>query len=336
MSVRFRENRSSERGQVLAIVAGGMITLIVFVGLVIDTGVAFRERRIAQNVSDLAAIAGLRILAANYLDPVANETGTDVYNAIDASARFNGCADPCTWTAQYVKPDGTGTWSELDDVVDSGAIPLGAQGVRVTTDRHPGTFFVRVLGMNEWEVSTEATAMTSQLGSPPSGVLMPIAMFDADYEAGQEYTLTNGYEGPGNFGWLSWLGSTSEQVLGDSICHPDNPTFEFPHWFDGSTGTKNASDIRRCIDEYIANQTVVYVPLWRQTNDGGGSKLQYEITGIAAMILTSYDQHAVEVRGRFLAFYSYPGVPAGFGAPPCSATTNPDCNERTNFFGLVN
>ena len=87
---------------------------------------------------------------------------------------------------------------------------------------------------------------------------------------------------------------------------------------------------------YSADQTVVYVPIWRQTNDRGGSNLEYEVTGVAAFVLTGYDRHSVTVSGNFVEFYSYPSVPAGFGAPPCTTTTDPTCNERTNFIGLVN
>ncbi len=97
----------------------------------------------------------------------------------------------------------------------------------------------------------------------------------------------------------------------------------------------NSNDVRDCIEGYIDAQTVVYVPIWEQTNGRPGSNLQYEITGVAAFVLTGYDTHAVEVAGRFVEFYSYPSVPAGFGGPPCSATADPDCNERFNFIGLV-
>ena len=100
--------RSGERGQVLPLMAGGLVALLLFVGLVIDTGVAFQSRRAAQNVSDLSAMAGTRIIAQGYLDPSLTLSGADVYNAIESSAEINGCPDPCGWTAQYVHPTGSG------------------------------------------------------------------------------------------------------------------------------------------------------------------------------------------------------------------------------------
>ena len=334
----FRHSpRRNERGQVLLIVAGGLVAFLLIAGLVIDGGVGFRERRISQNISDLAAMAGTRVVAESYLDPSTPVDGSDVFAAIDESTRDNECASPCSWTAEYVAPAGTGVTTDLGPVVDGGTIPTGAQGVRVSSDRHPGTFFMRVIGISQLSVGADATALTSQLEPPPSGILLPIGVFDADYQVGVNYTLTEGEpNGPGNFGWMSWFGSPSSTTLVASLCFPDNPAFTFPQWFDGATGVMNSSGARACLDQYIADQTVVYVPIWRQTNNAGGHNLQYEVTGVAAFVLTGYDRHAVTVSGNFVEFYSYPSVPAGYGAPPCTTTTDPECNQRTNFIGLVN
>jgi hypothetical protein len=339
MARRLRtKGRQGERGQVLPLMVGGLVVLLVLVGLVIDTGVAFKERRTAQNISDLAAMAGTRVIADKYLNPSSTVTGANVYAAIDKSITLNGCEEPCTWTGRYVQPDvSLGSFTEMEDVVVEGLIPAGAQGVTVTTARRPGTYFIRVIGQSDWQVAAVGTAMTSRLPDPPAGILLPIGIFDADYKTGQLYTLTEGYEGPGNFGWISWDGSMDANTMADSVCVPDNPEFTLSPstWFSGATGVMNKSQARDCLDGYIAAQTVVYIPIWKQTNKRPGSNLQYEITGVAAFVLDSYDQQAVEVTGRFVDFYSYPGVPAGFGEPPCSATVDVNCDERFNFFGLV-
>jgi hypothetical protein len=271
-----------------------------------------------------------------YLEPGATITGTMVFNAINAAAQANGCAAPCTWTAQYVRPTGLGTWATLGAVTSGGDVPGNAQGVSVSSERRPSTFFLRVVGRDEWGVGAVATGLASQLpDTPPPGILLPIGIYDADYETGREYTLTAGVEGPGNFGWISWTGSDAAAVLRDSVCNPNNPAFTFPAWFHGGTGVMNDGATRDCLQGYIDAQTVVYIPIWRQTNSQPGTLLQYEIIGVAAFVLTDFPLHGVDVTGRFVEFYSYPSVPAGFGGPPCSATVDPDCNERFNFIGLV-
>ena len=329
--------RSDERGQILVIMAGGLVVFIAMVGLVIDTGVGYREHRDLQNSSDLSAMAGTKVIADHYLDLESPPAAGEVYTAIEANLVANGCviADGCTWDAQYVRPDPAATGSEIDlgEVLPGGPVPALAQGVRVTTGSSPDTFFMRVIGIPEINVATTATAMTSSLlDEAPAGVLLPIAAFDSDYEPGVEYQLTAGDEGPGNFGWLSWSGATDNPTLGNSICNPDNPAMEWPVWIEGSTGTKNSDEVRDCMDVWLG--TTVLIPIWGQSNEAGGSNFDYEIVALAAFTLTDYDLHANKVNGYFVEFYALPGVPAGYGAPPCPPTDD-SCSSRTNFIGLT-
>ncbi len=54
----FRKMGKSERGQVLIIVVIGFVVLMGFVGLAIDGGRVFSDRRNAQNIADAASLAG--------------------------------------------------------------------------------------------------------------------------------------------------------------------------------------------------------------------------------------------------------------------------------------
>lgn len=329
-------NRRDERGQILLIVAAGLLLFVSLVGLVVDTGVGFRERRDLQNSSDLSAMAGTKVIADHYLD--GGRTGAEVYAAIEGSLTANECvpADGCNWTAQYVKPlpGAPGTEIVLGDVTSAGAIPAGAQGVQVDTDSTPATFFMRVIGIDEIAVAVEATAMTSSLlNEAPYGVLLPIAAFDSDYQPDVEYELTAGEEGPGNFGWLTWHGSPDEPTLAESICTPNNPEIpSFPVWIEGSPGMTNGSAVRDCTTNWLGS--TVLIPIWAQTNNRGGSNLEYEIITLGAFVLTDFNQHANKVKGHFVEFYALPGVPAGYGSPPCPPT-DPTCTTRTNFIGLT-
>lgn len=334
MCSRFATRRD-ERGQILVIVAAGIVFFIAMVGLVIDTGVGFRERRNLQNASDLSAMAGTKVIADHYLD--GGRTGGEVLAAVESSLTANGCvvADGCTWTAEYVRPDPAVRGSEIamGGITSGGGIPAGAQGVRVETDSAPETFFMSVVGIDEIEVGVNATAMTSSLlNEAPGGVLLPIAAFDSDYQPGVEYELTAGDEGPGNFGWLTWGGSPNEPTLQNSLCNLDNPEMTFPLWIEGSTGVKNSNGVRDCMVGWTG--TTVLIPIWGQSNGGGGSNFDYEIITLAAFVLSDYDQQANKVNGHFVEFYALPGVPAGYGSPPCPPTDD-TCPTRTNFIGLT-
>ena len=117
--------RRDEQGQVLLIVAGGLVVFLLFAGLVIDTGIGFRERRTSQNISDLSSMAGTRVIANSYLDPTTPVDGADVYAAVADSATNNACSDPCAWEGTYVKPVSIGVTADLGPVVNGGAIPTG-------------------------------------------------------------------------------------------------------------------------------------------------------------------------------------------------------------------
>ena len=163
-------------------------------------------------------MAGTRVIANSYLDPTVPVDGADVYAAVADSATNNACTDPCAWEGTYVKPVSVGVTTDLGPVVNGGAIPTGAQGVRVSTDRHPSTFFMKVVGIATLDVGASATALTSQLEPPPAGILLPIGVFDADYQVGTNYTLT---EGAGRqLGWMSWFGSPRNPTLDSSLCFP--------------------------------------------------------------------------------------------------------------------
>ena len=84
--------------------AGGLIALIAVVGLVIDGGNVFFNRRDDQNASDLASLAGTKRLYDYYTKSTAFTTTDNVYSAVQKSLQANGCvtANGCTWTARYV------------------------------------------------------------------------------------------------------------------------------------------------------------------------------------------------------------------------------------------
>ena len=316
------------------IFAGGLVTLLLATGLVIDGGMAFLNRREAQNVADLAALAGTKMVADHYTD--GGRTGAQVYAAVETTATDNGCAPggstSCTWTAQYVRPIGGGE-ATVAPVLNGGGVPAGAQGVRVTVTRLPGTFFLRVIGRDSWQVETRATALTARLGGLPPGGVLPIAIDppNANFTPGETYNLTVGKDGPGNFSWLSWGGSNDANTLADSICNPNNPALSFPAWVAGDPGKTNAGGtnrVRDCVDSWIRNSATVLIPTWERVR-GQGNNFEFRITGLAAVVLTARGQPAIDnITARFVEYYPLPGIEAGYGGPPVPG-------DGVYFVGLV-
>jgi Flp pilus assembly protein TadG len=333
-----RLTRQGERGQILAIVAGGITALLLLAGLVLDGGIAFFNRRDAQNLADTAALAGTRVIQQHYMAPSAeNNDQGDVYAAVQNSITNNGCASvgavPCTWVGFFVKGGITGPIEQDDVSNDGSAIPANAQGVHVYVNRQPGAFLVRLAGIASWNITAEAIGYVRGAGVAPPGKLIPIALKQdttpGSYNPGQEYDLTDGMDAPGGFGYLSWDGSNNAGALADAICTPNNPPFTMPTSFPADPGKTNADDVRACLDKWISSGETVLIPIY-DTVTGTGNGAVYHIVALAAFVVTSHDQPAVDnLQGNFVEIYPYSDVPAGVG------TSLPSENDTTAFLTLI-
>ncbi len=147
--------RPGQRGQVLVIFAIALIAIIGGVGLVLDTGSAFSQRRDEQNVADLASIAG----ATAYL----NATGTTAERTAAAEAAAHAV------TTQNGYTDGA---SSVDVNVTVAATSMLAR-VRVDITKPHRNNFAAVMGMTEWPVSVTAATISS--GAPNGAIgAMPL------------------------------------------------------------------------------------------------------------------------------------------------------------------
>jgi Putative Flp pilus-assembly TadE/G-like len=346
-------NRDGERGQILILFAGGLVVLLLILGLVVDGGTAYVNRRDGQNSADLAALAGTKKLVDTWRqtsNPGVYPVGNGAYQAIATSLAANDCplGGICTWTAHYVGPRSGATFQDLGPVQAGDANIPGwnggtkAIGVKVDVTRTPRTYFLGVIGQSTWTVGTAATAIAGKTLGAPVGQLMPIAFVDTGTvpDLGAITALTSGANGPGNFGWVSWTGSNSSGGLSTSLCTPDNPAFILPAQFPGDPGTTNASDVRACLQQWVDNGETVLIPIVWATDDplappgcktgANGNNFTFCIKAIAAFKITGYTQPAVDqINGMYQGTYAYSGsIPAGVGAPPTAT-------DKFYYFGLA-
>ena len=165
MSRRRGTSANREKGQILVLFALGLVVMIGMVGLVLDGGGTFAQRRDQQNAADLAAVAG----ANAYLNTngnVAARTSAAQAAAI-ASATRNGYTNGVNSV-----------------VLGTPTVTLMQTGASVTvsmTKSHVNTF-ARVLGANAWDVSVTATAESGSISSAYGAApwTMNINAFNAD------------------------------------------------------------------------------------------------------------------------------------------------------------
>jgi hypothetical protein len=182
--------RDGQRGQIIVLMAGGMVAVILMVALVVDGGNAWAQRRIVQNGSDAMAQAGAIVMAQRFAGVTAPVGGWDaeVNAKIQASASANGITDLEAYYTDIcgipLKADGTaalngdGTENLSAAVrVGSGSLPGGAAttpdcpamavgpvaGVMVIGTKNFRTYLTGVVGLNALNASTRATAVTGYL-----------------------------------------------------------------------------------------------------------------------------------------------------------------------------
>jgi Flp pilus assembly protein TadG len=169
-----KRGREREEGQILVLFALATVVIIGMVGLVLDGGGAFAQRRDEQNAVDLAALAGANAYL-NTSGTVATRTAAAQAAAV-ASATRNGYTNGVNGT---VLPTPTVT------LLQSGATVL----VNLTAT-HVNSF-ARVLGATSWNVSVTATAIsgTADTGVGAGPWTMSIDAFKAD--GTPKYTKAN-------------------------------------------------------------------------------------------------------------------------------------------------
>ena len=185
----LRTSRDGERGQVLALMVGGLLAVVILVGLVIDGGNLWAQQRIVQNGADAAAEAGAIVMAERLAGATEPAGGWDarVAGRIAASATANGltnqvayytdiCGIPLTpGGAAALNGDGTENLA-LAARVGNG-IPTSAAvapdcpntvvgppaGVLVLGNKDARTYFASAMGFGTIGVGQRATAVAGYL-----------------------------------------------------------------------------------------------------------------------------------------------------------------------------
>lgn len=166
----------TERGQVLLIVAFGMVVLIGIAALAVDLGFSWMLRRQEQNAADPASLAAARFISDP--DPL---TGLQDYNvaagwgAACQYARANGFFDSANTTCSAaLDPDGTNmvvNWPPVGTVDDYWHGDRGH--VQVIISAQHDSFFGRIFGQTRATVTTGAVA-ARQRGNTNSNSLVAL------------------------------------------------------------------------------------------------------------------------------------------------------------------
>ncbi|HEX3428603.1 MAG TPA: pilus assembly protein TadG-related protein [Candidatus Limnocylindrales bacterium] len=317
---RRTEIRSRERGQIIVVFALGLTAMILALGLVVDGGYAWAQRRAAQNAADLASLAGTRIVALKLAG--ATVDGTAILTSMNQVNAANGVPNVSAGGAVYVDNKGT----SLGTAVANGQpIPAAARGILASTARTWRPYFLGLMGVSTWSASAEAISKAdlSRIDDVPAGDLLPLAMplnsvpgnVCPEGTPASSCTAVNvaAGSGSGQFGWMSWSGVGNAVYTCDIMTPPlDNPAYSVPTngyiTIPGNTGVSASSCLKSAFQYWIDSGATIYVPIispgpgpcpsncfpgtstpYPVTSQGHGSNVTYNVIGFAGFQLTGCD-----------------------------------------------
>jgi Flp pilus assembly protein TadG len=308
-TARTVPSHRSQRGQVIVIAALAMISLIGGVSLIVEAGNAYAHQREVQNGSDAVANAGATVLAQKLGGTT--KTDTDVATAMANLAASNRLASHNGWytdvAGKLLTPAGTAAASTATAArVGDGLIPPGAQGVQAGGSQSFGTTFGRVIGINSFTASADATAVTGALtGGQFLPVVYPVNIVDCEkngdlgigetgwtlsdpdpsggHPIGQEYIVPLCKTGGGSFQILDLDGTKNN--CDDEVTNP--PAIQF-NSFPVDVASDNGNNCaKKMVDEVNKlHGKVVLVPICDGACiTGGGSHATYHIIKVTAFYL---------------------------------------------------
>jgi len=318
MRVKLPGRFGGERGQALVIMVLGLVAVLAMVGLIVDGGFTWAQQRNTQNGSDAASEAGATVLGLRLANPNGSTSGnwdTDVANAVSASATANRIQVPFAYYTDIcgvLLTPGGGAAIGLADAaqVGAGALPAGSgpppdpcpsatgavgpvAGVKALGSHTSGTFFARIVGINEFKTDTDATAVAGYANQSCSGtadgncILMPIASFYNITACGQNgravdtgvpysqvmnqpIVLPICKAGDGNVGWLDWstgnggVGGTDglvDCVARSATSNPCIPVITPPVWFPiAQSGGTSSGPLEDALNVYAGQ--IVLLPIY--------------------------------------------------------------------------
>jgi hypothetical protein len=343
---RRKVQHRRDRGQIIVVAALTMVALIGGVSLILEGGNAYAHQRVVQNAADSTANAGAMVLGQRLGG--GNQTDSDVWNAVDQMATANGLN---SYVGYYTDVHGnlltplgltTTVFANAERVGSADGdttIPPGAQGVRVGGSQSFGTTFARVLGINAFTASADATAVTGGLtGGYVMPVVFPVSMADCDgsgntvvvdepwrmsdpdptdptaHPIGQEYVVPLCKTGGGNF---MILNLDPNKSCDEEVTNPSSVQFnDFPVDVDTDTGNDCAKKIEDAVAAADLHGTPVMIPICDgQCTTTNGTNATY---------------HIIRMTSFYLDYISYSNNSHN---GQCSLTTSP--NYGTSMVNIV-
>jgi Flp pilus assembly protein TadG len=283
---------SRPRGQIVVVFALAAFAMIAMVGLILDGGGTFVQRRIQQNAADLASLAGANAWILDTNTATRNASAIAAARAVATQGGYTNGVDGAT-----VK------------VIPAAYGDLGAT-VQVDIGAQHDNAFGSIVGMPTWGVSTTASAITGPGGSAdgPSPIMFNVGVFNNGVQPSGIYAdPANPYvfgdgngDYPNNSGDIAWTDfaqpdNVNSNVVKNLIDGSDVAPREFGYGdYIGQENQGNHSVAFGFMNTYKSGQDVVVAIV-----DNTGHFLGWSLFHVV-----SADQGAKKLTGYFVSGFS--------------------------------
>lgn len=182
--------RSRSAGQVIALTALMMVSLLSFAGLVVDVGIAYVQYREAQAAADAAAIAGADHLPGGQTPPTAQQIAQAISDARAVAATTNAPSGGFVDGVKNTTVDVQAPWTSSPTACSQNPYSC----VKVTITRQVPTSFLNVINIGTITVQRSAVAMVQTTSGLPCVicVLNPSASASLSNVGNGNITVSNG------------------------------------------------------------------------------------------------------------------------------------------------
>lgn len=160
----------SGKGQIIIMAAALLVVMLGMIGLAIDLGYAFAQKRSVQNAADAGAIAGAHVVTQWSATNSTITAESDVLTVVNANKMGDATL---TATCDYVDDDGA-TLAPCGEEV-----PETATGVQVAVKETHSTFFMQAIPGAPKTVTTHAVATAHAQIVQPDGSGAPFILCGA-------------------------------------------------------------------------------------------------------------------------------------------------------------
>jgi Flp pilus assembly protein TadG len=190
--------KNTQQGAALVLVALSVVALIGFAALAVDGGYLYFRHTRLQDISDSAAIAaGIEVVETG------SKTKVDAFDAAIDYVKLHGLETANENNSSYTATIKWGT--ETGDMIVS--FPEeNLSKIMVQINLEANTFYARVLGTSSTPVGVTSVVQIGR-AKQQQGNLVPVGIYDSEYERGVRYELTyspSDHIVPGNYGLLDF------------------------------------------------------------------------------------------------------------------------------------